>query len=53
MIGVIYWGVIEISSNANLLIQLAEFKGQSFWPNRSAYEKKRRQVTVITKEQQI
>ena len=41
----LYRGVIEISSSANLLLQLATYQGLKptkrapFWPNRSTYKK--------------
>ena len=52
----LYRGVIEISSSANLLLQLATSQGLKptkrtpFWPNRSTYQKKKRKkVTIISK----
>ena len=55
----LYRGVIEISSSANLLLQLATSQGLKptkrtpFWPNRSTYQrkkkKKRKKVTITSK----
>ena len=56
----LYREVIEISSSANLLLQLAASQGLKptkrtpFWPNRSTYqrkkkEKKRKKVTITSK----
>ena len=44
----LYRGVIEISSSANLLLQLATSQGLKptkrtpFWPNRSTYQRKKK-----------
>ena len=56
----LYRGVIDISSSANLLLQLATSQGLKptkrtpFWPNRSTYQrkkkkKKRKKVTITSK----
>ena len=55
----LYRGVIEISSSANLLLQLATSQGlkptkrSPFWPNRSTYQKKKRkkrkEVTITSR----
>ena len=56
----LYRGVIEISSSANLLLQLATSQGLKptkrtpFWPKRSTYQKKKKKgkkVTIISKKQ--
>ena len=53
----LYRGVIEISSSANLLLQLATSQGLKptkrtpFWPNRSTYQRKKKmkKVTITSK----
>ena len=50
----LYRGVIEISSSANLLLQLATSQGLKptkrtpFWPNRSTYQRKKKKGKKVT-----
>ena len=52
----LYRGVIEISSSANLLLQLATSQGLKptkrtpIWPNRSTYQKKKKKRKKLNNE---